>query len=109
MTIELNEDSELAGALDVKNLYVNLNEDSVLDIEGQAHKMKVEADEDCIVKSFDFVVEDLQIILKEDSKAKLTVNGDIDLRAREDSYFNFRGKGSFVRKKLTGDSEVKAW
>jgi len=51
----------------------------------------------------------LDIKLDEDSKAKLTVNGNINLRAKEDSYFYYKGDGSFGRKLLTGDSKVKYW
>jgi len=107
LTIDLNEDSALDGELEVKNLIVNLNEDSILDIEGSAQTMKAKADEDSIIKSFDFVVGNLELDLNEDSQAKLTVNGDIDLRAREDSFFYHKGPGTFTRKKLTGDSKVK--
>lgn len=109
LTINLDEDCTLEGHLVVKDLVVQLNEDSVLDIEGSAQTMHVEANEDSIIEGYDFEVDDLVIKLKEDSKAKLTVNGDIDLRAREDSYFCYRGDGHFVRKRLTGDSEVKNW
>ena len=109
LTIDLNEDSKLEGYIEVNDLIVKLDEDSVLDIEGSAHTMKVKADEDSILKGFDFVVDELDIDLNEDSMAKLTVNGEINLRAREDSYFYHKGKGSFVRKRLTGDSEIKNW
>ena len=109
LTISLNEDSEMTGELEVGNLIVKLDEDSILDIKGSADLMDVKATEDSILKSYDFVVGDLKIFLDEDSKAKLTVNGEIDLRAKEDSYFNHKGNGSFIRKKLTGDSKIKSW
>ena len=109
LIIELNEDSELEGYIEVNDLVVKLDEDSVLDIDGSAQYMKVKANEDSILKGFGFVVDNLDIELIEDSMAKLTVNGEIDLRAKEDSYFYHKGKGNFVRKRLTGDSEIKKW
>ncbi len=109
LKIHLNEDCTLKGELDVKNLTVVLDEDSVLDIEGSAKKMDVKANEDCMIKSFDFVVGDLVIELRDESEAKLTVNGNIDLDAREESNFHFRGKGKFVKKRLKGESKVKTW
>ncbi len=109
LTISLNEDSEMSGDLEVQNLIVDLDEDSILDIKGSAEQMDVKATEDSIIKSYDFVVGDLKIYLDEDSKAKLTVNGEIDLRAKEDSYFKHKGNGKFIRKKLTGDSKIKSW
>jgi len=109
LTISLDEDSTLEGFLDVQYLVVKLNEDSVLDIAGSAHTMQVKANEDSSIYGYDFVVGQLDIVLNEDSEAKLTVNGDIDLRAREDSSFHYQGKGHFVRKRLTGDSEASHW
>ena len=109
MTIELTEDCTLEGFIEVQNLAVLLDEDSVLDIEGSAQTMKVNVNEDSIIKGLDFIVDDLAIVLDEDSKAKLTVNGDIDLRAKEDSYLYHRGDGTFSRKHLSGDSELKEW
>lgn len=106
LTIDLDEDSTLEGFLEVQNLIVKLTEDSVLDIDGSADIMNVKADEDSYIKGRNFTVNDLTIDLTEDSEATLTVNGDIDLTAREDSIFSYRGNGSFTRKKLRGDSEV---
>ncbi len=108
LTIDLTEDSVLKGHLEVDELIVELDEDSELHIEGSASKMEVDADEDSIIESFDFVVGDLDINLSEDSEAKLTVNGKINLRASGDSYFYKKGDGNFVTKRLTGDSEVKS-
>jgi len=107
LTIILAEDSTLKGFLDVQNLIVDLDEDSILNIEGSAQSMDVHANEDSTIKGFDFIVGELRIDLNEDSVAKLTVNGDIDLRAREDSSFYYQGEGNFIRKKLSGDSQVK--
>ncbi len=109
LIINLDEDCTLEGHIEVQNLEVVLDEDSVLEIEGSAQTMKVESNEDSSFKGLDFVVEDLEIDLFEGSTAKLTVNGDIDLRAREDSAFKYRGSGTFVRKKVDEDSEVKSW
>lgn len=108
LTIKLDEDSTLKGHLEVQSLMVELNEDSVLDIEGSASKMNVKANEDSMIGSYDFTVGDLSMKLSEDSESRLTVNGDIDLRAKGDSYFYYRGNGNFTRKHLTGDSEVKS-
>ena len=107
LTIDLNEDSSLEGFIEVQKLIVDLEEDSTLDIEGSTVSMQVTADEDSIIEGYGFIVEDLAIELNEDSEAKLTVNGDIDLVAKDDSYFYYRGAGNFTRKKLRGDSEVK--
>lgn len=109
LTLDLNEDCILAGHLEVRELVVNLDEDSVLDIGGSAETMTVVANEDSIIKGLDFVVGDLNIKLNEDSMAKLTVNGDISLRAKGDSYFYHKGNGVFVKKLLTGDSEIRKW
>jgi len=107
LTVKLNEDSKLEGYVDVKQLIVDLDEDSILEIEGNTQTMKVKANEDSMIKGYDLIVDDLSIELKEDSEAKLTVNGDIDLVARGDSYFYYRGDANFTRKRLRGDSEVK--
>jgi len=107
LTINLIEDTTLEGFIEVNNLVVLLDEDSVIDLEGSAQNMDVKANEDCLIKGYDFNVGNLDIKLDEDSTAKLTVNGDIDLRAKEDSYFYYRGDGQFTSKRLTGDSEVK--
>ena len=87
LTIDLDEDSTLEGYIEAKKLVVKLNEDSFLDIEGAVKTMKVDANEDSGIKGYDFVVGDLEIDINEDSEVKLTVNGEIDLRAKEDSYF----------------------
>ena len=109
LLIDLNEDSVLEGYIKADNLVVLLDEDSVLDIEGSAKRMQIEANEDSTIDGLDFIVGRLKVSLNEDSQVKLTVNGEIDLRAREDSSFYYEGKGTFVRKRLTGDSEVKHW
>lgn len=108
LTIYLDEDSTLEGQIEVDNLIVKLEEDSELEINGAAQKMKVKANEDSIIKSFDFVVNDLEIILKDESEAELTVNGNIDLLARGESSFHYKGNGNFTRKRVTGESEVKS-
>ncbi len=107
LTIDLDEDSTLAGSIEAQNLVVLLDEDSVVDIDGSAETMRLAAHEDSTIKGFYFRVGTLEAKLTEDSVAKLTVNGAIDLRAKEDSYFYYRGDGHFTRKQLTGDSEVK--
>jgi len=109
LTIRLSEDCTLEGNFLTKNLYIHMNEDCVLDIAGSAQTMEVKADEDCDLMGKKFTVQDLAINLNEDSTAKLIVNGDIDLLAREDSYFSYRGTGRFVSKKLREDSEVGSW
>lgn len=109
LSINLEEDCTLTGHIEVENLIVNLDEDSVLEIEGSAQNMDVQADEDSVIGGFDFEVGDLVIELNEDSVAKLTVNGNIELDANEDSYFYYRGNGTFTHKRLRGDSEVKTW
>lgn len=109
LKIDLDEDCVLEGHIEVQNLTVRLNEDSALDLEGSAQYMDLEANEDSLVKGYDFEVGDLNIELSGDSEAKLTVNGDIELRARGDSNFYYRGKGKITRQRLTGDSEVKYW
>ena len=109
LDIKLEEDCSLSGVLEVQNLTVELDEDAVLDIEGSAHKMDLVANEDSMVKNYDFVVHDLVVRLREDSEAKLTVNGNIDLRASGDSQFYYKGNGTIVRQRLTGDAEMKHW
>lgn len=108
LSIDLDEDSTLSGHIEVQRLKVNLDEDSILDITGSAQSLNLKADEDSVMKGFDFVANDVTAHLNEDSEAKLTINGGIKLRAKEDSYFHFKGDGHFVRKILTGDSEVKS-
>ena|GEM_PF-1376187 len=108
LTISLNEDCILTGSVEVKNLELNLVEDCTVEIQGSAKSMNVNADEDCIINGYDLIVGDLKIKLNEDSKANLTVNGTIDLRADVDSDFNHRGEGAFTRKKLHEDSKAKA-
>jgi len=109
LSIILNEDCTLQGHLEVQDLKVLLEEDCEIAIEGSAQAMDVEANEDCMIKGSDFVVGNLKIQLDEDSEAKLTVNGEVDLVAKDDSYFHYRGDANFVRKRLRGDSEVKTW
>lgn len=109
LTIRLTEDCILEGELEVNNLYVKLTEDCVLDIEGSAENMEAQADEDSTIRGKQFIVNDLTLDLNEDSVAKLTVNGDIHLNAREDSSFSYRGDGKFIHKKLREDSEVRKW
>jgi len=109
LTIYLDEDSILKGHLDVETLKVNLDEDSLLDISGTANKMVIAANEDSMIKSFDFIVANLDIDLRGESEAKLTVNGDINLRASGESIFHYQGDGNFIRKRVRGESEVKTW
>jgi len=109
LTIYLAEDCTLEGHLEVKNLVVELDEDSFLNIEGSAQTMEVNANEDSSIKSFDFIVGDLNIDLKDESEAKLTVNGNINLKASGESSFYYQGDGHFISKHLRGESEVKTW
>jgi len=108
LTINLDEDSTLKGHIEVKNLSVELDDDSILDIKGSARAMEADANEDSLIKSFDFIVGNLVLDLSGDSTAKLTVHGNISLKASGDSYFHYKGDGNFVSKRLRGDSEVKA-
>lgn len=107
LIIDLDEDTTLKGYIEAKNLVVLLNEDSTVYLNGSAESMMVDADEDSIIAGYDFVVDNADIKLNEDSVAKLTVNGKIDLRAKEDSFFYYKGNGHFTSKHLSGDSEVR--
>ena len=106
LSIFLDEDSTLKGHLEVHNLKVELDEDSVVEITGKAHSMEVASKEDSIIESIDFEVENLNIDLREESEAKLTVNGSIKLKARNESSFYYKGDGVFITKRLSGESEV---
>ncbi len=109
LTILLEEDCTLKADLQVENLVVDLNEDSELDIEGSAQSMLIKANEDSMIKSFDFVVDEILVVhLSDESEAKLTVNGDIKLKATGESSFSYRGDGQFISKRLRGASEVKS-
>ncbi len=109
LKIILDEDCTLKADLKVENLMVDLNEDSTLDIKGSAENMDIKAHEDSIIKSYDFVVdEDLVVHLSDESEAELTVNGDIKLKATEESTFSYRGEGRFLKKQVRGESEVNA-
>jgi len=109
LTIYLDEDCTLKGHMVVDILKVDLDEDSELDITGSANKMVVAANEDSIIESFDFIVHNLDIDLSDESEAKLTVNGDIKLKATGESSFHYRGDGNFVRRQVRGESEVRTW
>lgn len=109
LKIELNEDCTLWGEIEVGKLIVNLNEDSVLDVEGSAHSMKVKAVEDSVIKGYNLIVGSVNAKLIEDSEVKLTVNGDIKLFAKEDSYFHYRGEGKVKQKILIDDSEIRSF
>lgn len=109
LVIRLDEDSSLSGELEVNNLSVNLNEDSILAVEGSAKKMELKANEDSLFKSYDFVVQDLIAELNEDSEVKITVNGTLDVEARDDSNFYYKGQAKVVRQRLRGDSKIKSW
>lgn len=109
LTIILDEDCTLTGDLEVEKLTVDLDEDSTLDITGSAQAMEIKANEDSMIKNFDFIVGDLVVHLSEESEAKLTVNGDIKLKATGESCFSYRGDGDFSSKRLRGESEVKSW
>ncbi|MEM6319195.1 MAG: DUF2807 domain-containing protein [Bacteroidota bacterium] len=109
LSIQLDEDCQLEGEISVQQLTVDLNEDAAADLEGTAHSADMELNEDSHLKGYGLAIHDLVIRLREDSAAKLTVNGNIDLRAGDDSDFYYKGNGTFIRKRLTGDAEMKHW
>jgi len=109
LVINLDEDSTLEGHIEVQSLVVDLDGDSTLDIKGSAGKMDAVLNEDSMIDGFDFMVGDLSIKLMDDSESKLTINGTIDLRAKGDSSFYYKGDATFIKKHLTGESEVEAW
>ena len=106
LSIYLDEDSTLKGHLDVHHLKVEIDEDSVLEINGSAHSMDVESREDSIIKGIEFEVENLNMDLREESEAKLTVNGTVKLVARNESSFYYGGEPVFITKRVSGESEV---
>ncbi len=59
------------------------------------------------MKNYNFVTHDLEIDLKGDSEARLTVNGIIDLDASGDSSLYYKGRGKIEQQQVTGDSVVK--
>lgn len=109
LTFDMDEDCTFDGEIEVNNLVANLDEDSQLNLKGSASTFELEAEEDSYVKGYKFVVGDLNVELGGDSEAKLTVNGNINLRARGDSNFYYKGNGTIIKQRLTGDSEVKYW
>ena len=109
LTIKLEEDCVLSGEIDVKELTAELREDSYLDLEGRVGELDLEASEDSSIKGYDLEVGDIKAELRNDSEAKLTINGNIELRANGDSNFYYRGNGKVVKQRLSGDAEIKYW
>lgn len=106
LNLNLNDDAILKGKIHIEQLTVNLDSDAELSLKGSANNMSVKADSDSVIDGYDFSVDNLDIKLNGDSEAELTVNETIDITARGDSEFTYKGKGIISSKRITGDSDV---
>ena len=100
-------DSEFSGSIVTEKLRADLTGDSQVALEGSAKMARVTVGGDSVLEDFDFTVGDLDIQLKSDSQAQLTVTESLAVRASGDSYFSYRGNPTIERQHLTGDSRVR--
>ena len=109
ININMVDDCTLTADVAVEYLIVDLDGDSTAELSGSALSMKIRANEDSLIKGEGLRAGDVAAKLKGDSEVKMIVDGDIDLNAKGDSLFEYRGSGSFVSRRLSGDSEVATW
>lgn len=104
--IKLRGDSVLEGELETDKLSVSLRGDSYLTLAGNTDYLDADLRGDSKIEEYDFNVNKLEIALYGDSEGYLSVNETIDVKAKGDSMFYYKGKAKVIHKDVTGDSEL---
>lgn len=107
VALDMNSDSEIEGGFVANRFDADLSGDSKLSIiSGQTDLAFIEVTGDSFVEGFALQVEKLEITLKSNSKAQLTVNETIDMVASGDSQLEYQGDAIIQSQSLSGDSRV---
>ena len=103
---DFSSDSKFEGAFECTDFRANLRGDSEALLSGLAINADITASGDSKIEDFEFSVQRLDIDLKSDSEAKLTVTESIDVRASGDSVLEYKGNATINSQDLSGDSKV---
>ncbi|MEE9373675.1 MAG: DUF2807 domain-containing protein [Saprospiraceae bacterium] len=107
LNIDLDDDAVLKGKIRVDNLTIDLDDDAELDLEGNVKEMKARVNGDSKITGYRLETHNLNIKLMDDSDARLTVTGQINVTARHDSQFTYKGSGKIIKEQTSGDAEVE--
>ncbi len=106
VSLDLSSDSEFLAAIESDRLFADLSGDSKLSLRGSSVTADIKAQGDSRIDDLDFAIQKLDIELKGDSEARLTVHESIDVRASGDSVLRFKGDAVIISQDLSGDSKV---
>lgn len=104
--LRLMSDSEFRGGFNSERLDAELSGDSKMMVNGSSISAGIEARGDSEFEDYGFVVNKLNITLRSDSKAQLTVNEAINVVASGDSRLRYQGDAVIESQELSGDSKV---
>lgn len=107
LKMHLSGDSMLNGMLSIGSFDVELEGDSYLTVSGSADNMHAHIKGDSMIKDFDFVVQDLNLSLKGDSMASITVQGKMNINVIGDSVMQYKGTPKIVKQHVGEDSVVR--
>ncbi len=98
--VQLKGDSSFIGSVNSILGEVIVKDDSVIDLSGKIHSLKLRVSGDSKFESYDLVANDLEAELSGDSSARITANNKIELKVKGDSDFRFKGTASvnFIEK-----------
>ena len=89
-----------------ERLRADLSGDTKAYFKGSAKYAKIDAIGDSRIEGYDFKVDELDISLRSDSKAQLTVNKSIKLAASGDGRLKYRGNAVISSQQLSGDAKI---
>jgi autotransporter translocation and assembly factor TamB len=106
VSIKLSGDSKLEGDMKTSKMNAHLRGDSYLNLRGSTDDLDIYLRGDSRIERYGFKVENLNIELRGDSEAYLSVNGNLNIKASGDSNFYYKGSATIVKKRLSGDSSL---
>lgn len=105
LSLRLAGDSELNGALDVKEMKATLRGDSYMKVSGEIDDLNASLRGDSMIKKYNCTVKNLDIKLNGDSECYLTVTESLSAVVRGDSILKYKGDAEVRSKKVGEDSE----
>ncbi len=107
LKVDLSGDSTLEGEVNANSIDTYLKGDSYLTISGGADHLKGDVSGDSEIRNYDLVIKNIDLKLRGDSVAEVTVQESMKVDLNGDSEMRYKGNPEVMKQYVRGDSEIR--